>query len=73
VSGKKAKDPLELMREQIRDLISKDYKTVEAFCWAKDLNKATISNFLRDKKDFQVSTLNKIAIAVGKKLTVRLD
>lgn len=64
---------LKAMRKQVKDLIESRYPTVEAFCWDKDLNKATVSNFLHGKKDFQVSTLNKIAKALGKRLVIRLD
>lgn len=49
------------------------YPTVEQFCWDKGLSKATISNFFRGKKDFQVSTLVKIAEALGMKLAIRLE
>ena len=64
---------MEEMRGQLRELIKRDYPTVEQFCWDNDLNKATVSNFLGGKKDFQLSTLVKIADAVGKKLMIRLD
>ena len=66
------KDPLSPMRAQVENLIRKEYSTVEQFCWDKDLNKATVSNFLRGKKDFQLSTLVKIANALGKTLRVVL-
>ncbi len=66
------KDPLAPMRKQVERLILDEYPTVEQFCWDKDLNKATVSNFLRGKKDFQLSTLVKIANALGKTLHVRL-
>lgn len=61
------------MRGQVQERIAKSYRTVEAFCWDKNLNKASVSNFLRQKKDFRISTLAKIAKALGMKLTVRLD
>jgi hypothetical protein len=61
------------MREQAEQLIKRHYRTVEEFCWDKGLNKATVSNFLRGKKDFQLSTLVKLADALGKKLTIRLE
>ncbi|OFZ55757.1 MAG: hypothetical protein A2428_03675 [Bdellovibrionales bacterium RIFOXYC1_FULL_54_43] len=70
---KKGNDPLEQMRTQVREAISKAYPTVEDFCWENELSKATLSNFLNDKKDFQISTLIKIANALRKKLTIRLD
>jgi sugar diacid utilization regulator len=66
-------DPLASMRKQVKEMILESYSTVEQFCWDKKLNKATVSNFLRSKKDFQISTLRKIANALGKRLTIRLD
>ena len=66
------RDPLAPMRKQVERRILDEYPTVEQFCWDKGLNKATVSNFLRGKKDFQLSTLVKIANALGKTLYVRL-
>ncbi len=65
-------DPLELLRKQIQDYISRQYSTVEQFCWDKNLNKATVSNFLNGKKDFQTSTLLKLAEATGRHLIIKL-
>ena len=69
---KRNNDPLAAMRRAVRGKILEEYPTVEQFCWDKDLNKATVSNFLRSKKDFQISTLVKIAAALGMKLIIRL-
>lgn len=60
------------MRDQVKALIERDYKTVEEFCWENEISKATLSNFLNSKKDFQVSTLIKIAEALDKDLVIRL-
>jgi hypothetical protein len=65
-------DPLANMRKKVRKKIFASFSTVEQFCWEKELNKATVSNFLRAKKDFQLSTLIKIAEALDMKLTIRL-
>jgi hypothetical protein len=65
-------DALAGMRQQLTEIIA-EYPTVERFCWDNNLNKATVSNFLRGKKDFQLSTLVKIANTLGKRLTIRLD
>lgn len=70
---KNKNDSLEQMRGQVKKAIDARYKTVEEFCWENDLNKATISNFLNNKKDFQVSTLEKIAQGLGKKLTIKIE
>jgi hypothetical protein len=72
VTSKKG-DALEAMREQVLRLIRQGYPTVERFCWVKGLNKATVSNFLCGKKDFQISTLVKIARALDRRLVVRLE
>ena len=66
-------DPLSAMRKKVEAKILIAYPTVEQFCWDKNLSKATVSNFLRGKKDFQVSTLVKIADALGLKLVIRVE
>lgn len=70
---KKGKDPLAAMRAQVGRLITEKYPTVEQFCWAKGLNKATVSNFLNQKKDFRVSTLVQLAEALNRKLDISLS
>ncbi len=65
-------DALKVMRKQVESLIKAKYTTVEQFCWDNNLNKATVSNFLNSKKDFQISTLIKIAKAFDKKLIIRI-
>ena len=67
------KKALGVIKGQVAELITKNYATVEQFCWDKGLSKATVSNFLNDKKDFRVSTLIQIANALGKKLIIRLE
>lgn len=69
---KKISDALSSMKEQVKNIIEQDYRTVEEFCWENDISKATVSNFLNSKKDFQVSTLLKIAEALDKDLVIRL-
>ncbi len=69
---KKNEDALSHIRRRVKTYIEENYKTVEEFCWDKNLNKATISNFLRSKKDFRVSTLVKLAEATGQDLVIRL-
>lgn len=70
--AKRDYDPLYEMREELLKYIEANYKTVEEFCWDKDLSKATISNFINGKKDFQVSTLLKIAKSMGMVLIIEL-
>jgi DNA-binding phage protein len=65
-------DALAQMRSQVEETI-KRFKSVEDFCWQRGLNKATVSNFLRGKKDFQLSTLLKIAKATRMTLKIRLE
>ncbi len=64
------KNLLRSLRDQLKKHIDAHYNSVEEFCWDKEVNKATVSNFLNSKKDFQVSTLAKIARAMGKKLHI---
>ena len=66
-------EPLSAMRKKMKAEIHKIYPTVEQFCWDKGLSKATVSNFLLGKKDFQISTLVKIADALGMKLKIQLE
>ena len=63
-------DALDRLRKKLQDHIEKNFETIEAFCWENDLPKSTISNFLSDKYDFKISTLQKIASAMGKELVV---
>lgn len=66
------KKTLEVFRKQLLSEIENNYNTVEEFCWDKDLSKANISNILNNKKDFSVSTLEKIAKALNKELIIKL-
>ena len=65
-------DTLEECRKEVHKEILKNYSTVEQFCWDKNLNKATLSNFLNNKKDFRISTLVQIAVALDSSLLVKL-
>ncbi len=65
-------DVLAGLRKEVLSEIKKRYSTVEQFCWENDLNKATLSNFLNNKKDFRISTLVKIAKALGKDFKLSL-
>lgn len=66
------KDPLEDFRKEVQKEILKKYPTVEQFCWDKDLNKATMSNFFNNRKDFRISTLAQIAEALNSDLLIKL-
>ena len=66
-------DVLSSLRKEVLSEIKKRSQTVEQFCWDNDLNKATLSNFLNNKKDFRVSTLARIATALDKDLKITLD
>ena len=65
-------DYLKEFRKEVKNEILKNYPTIEQFCWDKNLNKATLSNFLNDKKDFRISTLIQIAEALNSELLVKL-
>lgn len=71
--AKKREDALSQIRQQVQKYIDDNYSTVEQFCWDKNLNKATISNFLRSKKDFRVSTLVQLSEALKKDLIIKLE
>jgi len=63
---------LEQFRKQMISEIERNYKSVEEFCWETGLSKATVSNVINNKKDFSISTLLKIAIALNKELIIKL-
>lgn len=65
-------DALAFLRKEVLAEIKQKNMTVEQFCWEHDLNKATLSNFLNNKKDFRVSTLVQIAKAMNRKLEIKL-
>jgi hypothetical protein len=65
-------DVLVALRKEVLIEIKKNYSTVEQFCWDNDLNKATVSNFLNNRKDFRVSTLKQIANALGREINITL-
>lgn len=65
-------DILDNLKKTLISYIEKNYRSIEEFCWDKELSKATVSNFLNSKKDFQLSTLIKIAKAMDKKIKITL-
>ena len=73
MARKSKNDVLKEFRKQVEAYIAKNYRTVEEFCWDNDLSKATVSNLLNDKKDFTVSTLEKIAFATKSKVKVTIE
>jgi predicted XRE-type DNA-binding protein len=67
-------DPLANLRKEVRSIITKKYKSVEEFCWENEIHKSTISRLLNGKRtEFQMATLVRIAEALGKKISVRLE
>jgi predicted transcriptional regulator len=67
-------DPLEPFRITSADLIKKRYKTVEEFCWEKNIPKSVLSRLLSGKQtEFHLETLTRIAKALGKKVVIRLE
>ena len=70
----KKDDPLVHFRRQVRELIRKQYPTVEKFCFEEDFQKSSLSRLLSGKRtEFKIATLMKIARALGKKLVIRLE
>lgn len=71
---KKTHDPFATIRKQIKELIARDYPTIEKFAYENDISKSTLSRFLNGtRKEYSVITLAKIARALGKKITIRLE
>ena len=67
-------DPLAQLRAQVKQLIDKNYPSVEKFCFEEDFQKSTLSRLLSGKRsEFQIATLRKIAAALDKKLVIRLE
>lgn len=67
-------DPLGVFRTQAGGLIKKRYKTVEEFCWEKEIPKSVLSRLLSGKQtEFHLETLVRVARALGKKVTIRLE
>lgn len=65
-------ESLDNFRKQLKKHIETEYNSVEEFCYANDIGKSTISNFLNGNRDSQVSTLEKIAQAMGKTLQITI-
>ena len=63
-------DALDLLREKLKMYIDNNFNTIEEFCWTNEIAKSTISNFFAKKYDSKVSTMEKIAKAMGKKLSI---
>lgn len=73
-SEKKQPDPLAEIRKQIKKAIYEQYPTVEKFCYENDFQKSTISRFLNGYRlEYKISTLARIAEALGKKLVIKAD
>ena len=68
----KKQDAIYDFKISLKNYINNHYYCAEDFCLDKGLSKATVSNLLNSKKDFQISTLEKIAKATGKKLKITL-
>lgn len=67
-------DPLSSFRKEVGKLIRAQYPSVEKFCFEEDFQKSTLSRLLSGKRtEFQIATLMRIARALGKKVTVRLE
>ncbi len=66
----KDQDALDTLRYKLKTYIDKNFETIEEFCWENEIAKSTISNFFAKKYDFKVSTIEKVANAMGKKLFI---
>lgn len=73
-------DPLETVRKQTKDLILKNYRTIEEFCLVEDFQKSTLSRFLNPSADlakrrteYQIYTLYRLAEVFGKDLVIKFE
>jgi predicted transcriptional regulator len=74
VTDHNEKDPFSLIRKQIKKQISEQYSTVERFAFENDVPKSTLSRFLNgSRKEYSVISLVKIAKALGKHLTLKIE
>lgn len=70
------RDPLAQLRKQVADLIRKNYRTVEEFCYTEDFQKSTMSRLLNARSgrtEYKIATLDRLAKKLGKKLVIRLE
>ena len=61
---------LESLRRQIKSDIQSNYRTVEEFCFTHQISKGLLSQFFASKQDLKVSTLCRIAKALGKTVKI---
>ena len=75
MATKKDIDPLEEFRQQVRELVTVNYRSFDDFCLNRaDIPKSTMSRLLSGKRmGFRLATLRKIAESLDRKLTIRLD
>lgn len=75
MATKKKNDPLKEFREQVRESISENYKSIDDFCLnVTGIPKSTISRLLSgERTEFRFSTLQKIAKGLNKKFIIRLE
>ncbi len=66
-------DPYRMFKLKLKKAISKEYPTIEKFCFENDIHKSTISRLLSGKRtEFKIKTLQKIAKAIKKKLVINV-
>ncbi len=68
-------DPLDKLRTQIKELILKNYRSIDEFCMVEDFQKSSMSRFLNPPKEvvkrrteYQLYTLYRLAKILKKKL-----
>ena len=60
--------------KQVRNEIDGNYRTREKFCFENEIDTALISRFLsKEQRDFRVSTLDRIAKGLKKRLVIKLE
>ena len=64
---------LQMFTKQVRGEIKGRFRTTEEFCFESEIDTALISRFLSKKqRDFRVSTLDRIAKGLNKRVEIRL-
>ena len=75
MATKKDIDPLGEFRQQVRELVTTNYRSFDDFCLNRaDIPKSTMSRLLSgERTEFRLATLRKIAKGLGKKLVIHLE
>ena len=66
-------DSLKKFRKEVYSEITKQYPSIEKFCFENDISKSILSKLINGKQGgFELTTLDRIAKALHKSVEVRL-